>query len=510
MFGFYYTSVLVFIAALIYLIKWYLSRNDEYWTKKGIHSTPRENYFTMIYKLSTLNMGEFIKDMTKKYGRVFGSFEGSTPTVTVAEPDLLRDIFVKDFHIFPYRNEMKTGDPIGDKMVTVVIGEDWKRIRTLITPAFTSKRMRQMSSIMNECSETLVKVCEKHYNKGDPVDVKGMFGAFTMDVIASSAFGTKVDSHNDPQNEFVRRAREAFLKFTPFIIMFSAIVPHWFLKMIPESMSPFKFDNDNFFRNVTMSIIKQRRETGRRYNDFLQLLMDSSNDVAQTENQEEVEDETDRFGSITFSETSPSTKYKKLSNVELLAQCVLFFMVGYETTAAVLTFAAHCLATNPEWQEKLIEEVDEAFAKHGEMSYDAIRDMKVLDAVVSETLRMHPPAASSGRTAVEDYELGNTGIVVKKGMTVMVPIYAMHYDSDFFQDPEIFNPERFMDGYEPKHPQYAYLPFGAGPRNCLGMRFALLEIKMCLANLFRHYRLKPHFSTRVRYILIIERDSFPV
>ncbi|GFQ96613.1 cytochrome P450 3A25 [Trichonephila clavata] len=325
MFDFYYSSVIVFFAVFTCLVKWYLSRNDDYWTKKGIPSTPRENYFTMIYKLSTLNMGEFIKDMTKKYGRVFGSFEGSTPTVTVAEPDLLRDIFVKDFHIFPYRNEMKTGDPIGDKMVTVVIGEDWKRIRTLITPAFTSKRMRQMSSIMNECSETLVKVCEKHYNKGETVDVKGMFGAFTMDVIASSAFGTKVDSHNDPQNEFVRRAREAFLKFTPFVIMLSAILPHWFLKMIPESISPFKFDNDNFFRNVTMSIIKQRRETGRRYNDFLQLLMDSSDEVAQAENQEEVEDETDRFGSITFSETSPSAKYKN----RLLTRIVLMKLTAH-------------------------------------------------------------------------------------------------------------------------------------------------------------------------------------
>ncbi|GFX24925.1 cytochrome P450 3A21 [Trichonephila clavipes] len=103
----------------------------------------------------------------------------------------------------------------------------------------------------------------------------------------------------------------------------------------------------------------------------------------------------------------------------------------------------------------------------------------------------------TGRTAVEDYELGNTGIVIKKGMNVMIPTYAMHYDPDFFEDPETFNPERFMEGYEPKHPQYAYLPFGAGPRNCLGMRFALLEIKMCLANLFRYFRVKPHSTTKI-------------
>ncbi|GFY37958.1 cytochrome P450 3A8 [Trichonephila inaurata madagascariensis] len=172
-------------------------------------------------------------------------------------------------------------------------------------------------------------------------------------------------------------------------------------------------------------------------------------------------------------------------------------MVGYETTGTVLTFVAYCLATNREWQEKLIKEVDEAFEKHTEMSYDAVRDMKILDAVVSETLRKFPPLLMAERTAVEDYVLGDTGITVEKGMRAIIPIYSMHYDPDFFQDPESFNPERFMDGYEPKHPQYAYLPFGAGPRNCLGMRFALLEIKVCITNILRHFRIKPLPTSKV-------------
>ncbi|GFQ94491.1 cytochrome P450 3A18 [Trichonephila clavata] len=217
----YYACAIVLIMVLLSIVKWYLARNDNYWTKKGIPYTPRQNFFVFLFKLYAQDMGKLIKNLTKEHGRVAGTFEGSSPSVMVAEPDLLRDILVKDFHIFPYRNPMKTGDDIADKMVSTVIGEDWKRIRTIITPAFTSKRMRQISSIMNDCSQTLIGVCEKYSNKKEPVDVKSMFGAFTMDVIASSAFGTKVDSHNDPQNEFVRRAREAFLKFTPLFVVFS-------------------------------------------------------------------------------------------------------------------------------------------------------------------------------------------------------------------------------------------------------------------------------------------------
>ncbi|KAF8781602.1 Cytochrome P450 3A24 like protein [Argiope bruennichi] len=477
-----YTWIIGGLIVLFIYIRWYLSSNDDYWEKRGVPYLPRMSFWTLLYMPFTKSIMEVFEDMMVKHelGRVFGGFEGTKPNLVVNDPDLLRDVLVKDFHVFPYRRLIPTGDPIADSMVTVVTGEDWKRIRTIITPAFTSKRMRQLE----------VNLC-KYYFCG------GLFAAFTMDVIARSAFGTQIDAHNDPQNEFVRKVRESFLSFTIPRLIFIMLIPWWILKWFPASLNPMRMDKDNFFKNVTMKVIQKRKETGRRYNDFLQLMMDAAEENAQSENKEVIEDETDRFGSITSSGISSSIKYKSLTDDELLAQCVLFFMVGYETTANILTFVAYCLAVNPEWQEKLIREVDEAFRKHGEMSYDAVREMKILDAVVSETLRMHPTITSGERTAVEDYVLGNTGIVVTKGMRILFPTLAMHYDPEFFQDPKTFNPERFMDSYEPKHPQYAYLPFGAGPRNCLGMRFALLEIKMCISNLLRHFRLKPHSTTKV-------------
>ncbi|KAF8794483.1 Cytochrome P450 3A21 like protein [Argiope bruennichi] len=344
-------------------------------------------------------------------------------------------------------------------------GEDWKRVRTIITPAFTSKRMRSM------------------------------FNTFTMDVIAKAAFGTQIDSHNDPDNAFLKEAKKNFVKPRILTILVALILPTWILLRL----SIFHLDRNHFFQNVIETVIKERKKTGKKYNDVLQILMDAADENEQSLNSEGFEDETDRFGSIAESNVSSLFKNKKLSKIELLSQCVLFFFAGFETTASVLTFLAYELAMNPEWQEKLIEEVDKAFEKHSEMSYDAVRDMKVLDAIVSEILRMYPVAILTERTASEDYELGNTGIKIEKGIRIAIPIYRMHYHPDLFQDPETFNPNRFMDPSETRHHPYSYLPFGAGPRNCLGMRFALLEIKVCMANILRHFRFRKDAKTQVKY-----------
>jgi len=195
-------------------------------------------------------------------------------------------------------------------------------------------------------------------------------------------------------------------------------------------------------------------------------------------------------------EVKPKRSYKKLSNDELVAQCIIFFTVGYETTASTLSFMVYSLATNLDCQEKLIKEVDEAFAKNGKFDYDVVRDMKYLDCVVSETLRMYPALTRIDRTACEEYKLGNTGLVIEKGIAVGFNIQAMHYDEEFFPNPEAFNPERFLPE-NLTHPQYAYMPFGLGPRNCLGMRFALLEIKLCVCNLLLKYRFNKAPETKV-------------
>ncbi|CAL1277728.1 unnamed protein product [Larinioides sclopetarius] len=193
---------------------------------------------------------------------------------------------------------------------------------------------------------------------------------------------------------------------------------------------------------------------------------------------------------------------KKLSMDELVGQCLIFFLAGYETTSSTLSFVTHILAHHQDVQDKLREEVAKVLAEtNGELTYEAVQNMKYLDNVISETLRLYPPAIQLERYADADYKLEDKGITIPKGMGVTIPIYAIHRDSKIFSHPERFDPDRFIPEAKSMRNPYTYMPFGAGPRNCVGMRFALLEIKICLSYVVTKFRIKktPHTKEELNF-----------
>ncbi|GFV66357.1 cytochrome P450 3A31 [Trichonephila clavipes] len=436
----------------------------------------------------------------RKLGKIYGHFEGNRPLLSVADTSLLREILVKDFHIFPERRSMSTGDKIITKMLSVVNGEDWKRIRTIVTPTFTTGKIRRMVGIFKECSGTLVENFKTITEKGEPVETKKIYGAYTMDIIASSCFSTKLDSHNDPDNKFVVVARNAFRQSISWRFLAFFIFPK-LVKLLKISIFP--PTALNFFKEVTLQIIEERRRTGQTRNDFLQLLMDTAKEVSEDSNSEFNKNEEDDMAAVygevdTKHQVFKSVTKKNLSMDELVAQCVIFFIAGYDTTGSTLSFATYMLALNQDVQEKAYQEIVDAVRDtNGELTYEAVQNLKYLDNIVSETLRLFPPATRLERLAIADYKLGDTGITIPKGMVVTIPSYAMHRDPEIFPNPEKFDPDRFTSEERAKRDLYAYLPFGAGPRNCVGMRFALMEVKVCLAYVIANFKIKRSPQTKV-------------
>ncbi|KFM74679.1 Cytochrome P450 3A11, partial [Stegodyphus mimosarum] len=487
------------IAVIIFLYR-YSTSSHSYWKKKGVPYVKPFPIFGSVLENMLKPLSEVELDRYKKYGSVYGHYEGNRAVISVADPVLLRDIFVKDFQFFTGRRPIGTGNPVSENMMPNLRGEDWKRVRTIVTPTFTTGKIKRMMSILKDCSKALVGNFRKSAEKGDPVEAKPLYGAFTMDVIASSAFSTKLDSYNDPNNKFVQTARRAFGRSVTWRFALFALWPsimRWF------KISVFSPAELAFFKDITLQIIEERKRTGQTRNDFLQLLLDTAEEVSKEETTDVSEKETgdiaENYGEVdqqhVFKEIYSN---KNLSYDELVAQCVIFFLAGYETTAATLSLTTYALALNQDVQDKLRQEVDEAIkANNGELTYETIQNMKYLDNVISETLRLYSPAIRTERYADADYKLGDTGITIPKGMVITIPIFAIHRDPKYYPDPEKFNPDRFSPEERAKRDQYTYLPFGHGPRNCIGMRFALMEIKVCLAEVLRNFKIKRCPQTKV-------------
>ncbi|XP_035218550.1 cytochrome P450 3A8-like [Stegodyphus dumicola] len=246
--------------AVIFFLYRYSTRSHSYWKKKDIPFVKPFPIFGSVLENMSKPLSEVELDRYKKYGLVYGHYEGNRAVLSVADPALLRDIFVKDFQFFTGRRPIGTGNPVTENMMSTLRGEDWKRVRTIVTPTFTTGKIKRMMSILKDCSKTLVENFRKFAEKGEPVEAKTLYGAFTMDVIASSAFSTKIDSHNDPNNKFVQTARSVFRSTVSWRLALFALWPSIMRLFKISVISPTGLA---FFKNVTLQIIEERKKTGQ-------------------------------------------------------------------------------------------------------------------------------------------------------------------------------------------------------------------------------------------------------
>lgn len=416
-------------------------------------------------------------------------FNGKEPALTVAEPKLIKEIMVRDFHIFNEKQYTKKNHPIISKSLPVIGGETWKRIRTVVSPTFSSSKIKKMYTIANQCADDYLAHLEEQCERSPRINIKTEFGNFTMDVIARCAFATKINAYKDPNNAFITNAYKVFnpRKLRLFL---SLIFPRPFLKMIGIRSTADESANEYLFNLIRQIIDNRKTKTDAEFNDFIQLLLEANNsNKDKEENDNDVhfwEKEEDKIKMENFT-SKGVTKY--IDKEEIMAQAWVFLIAGFETTSTLLTCAAYELALHPDIQQRLYEEILPLFKNNNGIDLDALSQLPLLDAIIMETLRIHTPVIRIGRVALEDYPLGDTGIIIEKGHSVEIPVYALHHSPEYFEKPFEFIPERFMMWNKNKLTPYSYIPFAAGPRTCIGMRFALMEAKLCLARLINRFKL---------------------
>jgi len=252
-------------------------------------------------------------------------------------------------------------------------------------------------------------------------------------------------------------------------------------------------ETTKFFESLILETMKVRKTQNIIRPDMINLVMQVRQGVVKdtgstTKEEEEV---ADGFATVTEHDIGKTETKTIWSDKELVAQCLMFFLAGFETSSTLLSFLTNELALNPDIQAKLCNEIDLVAEKlNGEkLSYEVLQSMKYLDMVVTETLRKWPPALLTDRLCNRDYtlEYDDKKITIKKGDKLFLPIYGLHMNSEYFPNPEKFDPERYNEENVGTITPGTYIPFGTGPRNCIGSRFALMQIKSILFYMLKEF-----------------------
>ncbi|XP_017461354.1 PREDICTED: cytochrome P450 3A41-like, partial [Rhagoletis zephyria] len=415
---------------------------------------------------------------------------------------------------------------------------EWKRVRAICSPIFTSGKLKAMIPLMDRCIDNLLSYIDSKIEESERpgfINVKQTLSGFSIDVIAATTFATDthangvlnkkgVDSSeasDKKTSDFVHYGTSIF-KVPPLKVAAALCLPRPLLNLLGISTF-FSEASFEFLISLSRKIFRKRQSSKSKpaVPDLIQLMSENfTTDQAlnssgydhltasmdhEPEEQEKSTVLESKSSGFSQNGSKPNFSSKRmLDENEILGQLVLFFFAGFETTAFTLTTALFELAHQPEIQERLYCELtsfSDKFNSNKEEYYDQLLNhAPYLAAVIKETLRKHPNVVRLERrvSAPEGATLGK--VHLDQDVLVEVPILAVHHNPNFYPEPELYNPERFMPENRDRLVPYAYLPFGGGPKNCLGMRFAYQEMKLCLARVLSRYRFSLAADTPTRLI----------
>nr|BAM73826.1 cytochrome P450 [Bombyx mori] len=434
--------------------------------------------------------------------RFVGRYEFLNPMVIIRDIELLKKITVKDFeHFLDHRTIInKDTDPFFGRSLFFLRDQDWKDMRSTLSPAFTSSKMKLMMPFIVEVGQQMNKALKQRIQEAGvgyvDIDSKDLTTRYANDVIASCAFGLNVDSITEENNQFYAMGKAAStFNFRQLLIFFGLASVPKLVKILRITL--FQKEIKTFFRELILGTMKNREAQNIIRPDMIHLLMEAKKGKLRHD-EKSTKDSDAGFATVEESSVGKKDINRVWTDDDLVAQAVLFFVAGFETVSSAMTFLLHELALNPEVQEKLVEEIQENEKNNnGKFDYNSIQNMVYLDMVVSEVLRLWPPVIALDRICVKDYNLGKPNdkskedFIIRKDVAVGIPVWGLHRDPEFFPNPLKFNPERFSEENKHNIKPFSYMPFGLGPRNCIGSRFALCEVKVMTYQLLQHMEISP-------------------
>ncbi|KAH8320057.1 hypothetical protein KR074_012526, partial [Drosophila pseudoananassae] len=472
--------VLIYLViAIVSLLAFLLHRNFTYWKRRGVpHDAPNLFYGNMIGFRKDRVMHNIFIDYYNKYRKTGNPFVGfyflHKPAAFIVDPQLAKNILIKDFSNFMDRGQFhnERDDPLTQHLFNLD-GKKWKDMRQRLSPTFTSGKMKFMFPTVIKVSEEFIKVMTSQVpasQGGAVLEIKDLMARFTTDVIGNCAFGIECSTLSNPVSDFRTMGQKTFTELrhgqllTMFQFSFPKLAKRLRMRMMPEDVHQF------FMRLVNDTIALREKENFKR-NDFMNLLI-----------------ELKQKGKVTLEN---GEVIEGMNIGELAAQVFVFYLAGFETSSSTMSYCLYELAQNQDIQDRLRSEVQSVLEQHeGKLTYEAIKDMRYLDQVISETLRLYTLVPHLERKALNDYQVpGHPNLVIQSGTQIVIPACAYHRDEDLYPEPMTFDPDRFSAEKVAARDSVEWLPFGDGPRNCIGMRFGQMQTRIGLAQLINRFRL---------------------
>jgi cytochrome P450 len=398
----------------------------------------------------------FYAEMQRKYGDMVYMRLGPYRDYTVFHPDLIRELLVtkaRCFEKMPWQRRVFA--QWNGNSILLSEGDFWLRQRRLVQPAFHPRRLQNYAAAMVNCTTRLLNGWQTALaERGQwQIDVVKAMTDLTIEIIAKTLFDADVAGAARQLGEAVSVLNDVAM----YEIMYPIRLPDW----VPRPYVRRKRWAIQVIDTTVRGLIRERRASGQDHGDLLSMLLLA------------VDQEGDGQG---------------MTDEQVRNEAVTLLLAGHDTTAAALSWVFYLLAKHPEAAARVREEMGQVIGDRLPAGADVAR-LHYTERFLKETMRLYPPAIGVfARQAVTDVEIG--GYTIKKGGVVRALSYPVHHDARWFPDPERFDPDRFLPERMEEVPQYAYFPFGGGPRVCIGNNFALMEMTLIVATVLQGFELQ--------------------
>ncbi|XP_048484851.1 probable cytochrome P450 6a18 [Plutella xylostella] len=476
--------VLYLIILALLLFYYYSTRNHNYWANRNVkHEKPVPIFGTHFRNLfGYKSITDISEELYNKYKdeKVVGYYRGNTPELIVRDPELVKRILNVDFAYF-YMRGLTRNDALEPLLLSLfhVEGDRWKLLRQRLTSAFTTHKLKGMFPLVVQCAGKLQAAAAALAARAEPYDVRELMARFTTEFIGACGFGIEMDTINNEHSQFRDLGKLIFTPSRRFVIFNCLMEVFPFLKNHIALMNP---EIELAIRKLFEQIQKQRNYAPIGRNDFVDLLL-------------ELEKKGKMCGESIENVNKDGQPLKVEMDMDMkmmVAQLFVFFAAGFETSSSATSYTLHQLAYNPDIQTRVQEDIDRVMSKYdNKLCYEAIAEMTLLDMAFKESMRKFPSLGVLNRVCAKKYVIPELDITLDPGVKILIPVQAIQHDEQYFDNPFEYRPERFEEDAVKDRHKFVYLPFGEGPRSCIGARLGQMQSMAGLAALLHRFTFEP-------------------